>query len=242
MSEIVNFTEVAAKHPTLREPIIHGLLRRGEVANIVAPPKCGASWLALQLSLSVANGASWLGFETTKSRVLHIDTELDPAALCKRFEEIVCAAPLSRAGVELLPLRGRTTTLEALAEERSNHDGGSSHCGLVVIKPASEIIRRDIDEYSNDSVSRIYRLIGRFAEKMNAAVVLIHRAMKPTSKHAEEMSVGADAISRAADTHITTSRDNESFSGEHRFTFATRTFQTPQPLRATFDFPLWKRI
>ncbi len=39
--------ELLRRCPTLRAPVIVGLLRRGETMNVIAPPKTGKSWLVL---------------------------------------------------------------------------------------------------------------------------------------------------------------------------------------------------
>ena len=67
----------AVRSPSpMREVIIDGLARRGEVVNIVASTKVGKSWLALLLLFSVATGRPWFGRSTRRGRVLLIDHEL----------------------------------------------------------------------------------------------------------------------------------------------------------------------
>ena len=52
----------AVEHPAkLRECVIEGLARRGEVVNAVAATKIGKSWLALGLLFCGATGGDWLG-------------------------------------------------------------------------------------------------------------------------------------------------------------------------------------
>src|SRR6476659_4336268 len=48
------------QYPHLHEPIIDGLLLRGETMNIIAAPKVVKSWLAYGQALSVATGEPWL--------------------------------------------------------------------------------------------------------------------------------------------------------------------------------------
>ncbi|WP_200836773.1 AAA family ATPase [Rubripirellula obstinata] len=48
----------------IREPdrvgLFPGLLRAGEIMNVIAPPKAGKSWLASDMALAVATGRPWL--------------------------------------------------------------------------------------------------------------------------------------------------------------------------------------
>lgn len=52
--------ELVKRHPKLRRPIIHKLLRVGETVNIIAPPKRGKSWLAIILAISIVLGRKFL--------------------------------------------------------------------------------------------------------------------------------------------------------------------------------------
>ena len=56
--------QVRASEPPKRRPtLVAGILRRGHVALISGKAKSGKSWLALNLSVCVACGISWLGRE-----------------------------------------------------------------------------------------------------------------------------------------------------------------------------------
>jgi hypothetical protein len=50
------FSELRTEFPKMNEPIIHGLLRAGETANIIAPPKLGKTWLVTDLNLCINKG------------------------------------------------------------------------------------------------------------------------------------------------------------------------------------------
>jgi len=85
-AEITGFRKLARNHPELRPPVIDGLLRQGEVANIIAKSKSAKSWTAYGLALSVIAGGEWLGrFACTAGRVLLIDGELHPETLAHRI-------------------------------------------------------------------------------------------------------------------------------------------------------------
>lgn len=77
------------RNPAIIEPeaIIEGLLRRGEIANLIASPKMRKSWSIHDLAYCCANGETWLGrFKCKPSKVLLIDNELREWQLAKRFE------------------------------------------------------------------------------------------------------------------------------------------------------------
>lgn len=54
-------SEIVATYPSLRRPVIEGLLRVGETANVVAAPKIRKSWLVGSLALSLVADRDWLG-------------------------------------------------------------------------------------------------------------------------------------------------------------------------------------
>jgi len=58
---ILSIGMLIAQNPALSPPVIQGLLRIGETANIIAAPKAGKSWLANALALATATGGDWLG-------------------------------------------------------------------------------------------------------------------------------------------------------------------------------------
>lgn len=46
-SQIVTAAQLVSKFPRLREQVIDGLLRQGELMNVMAPPKSRKTWLVL---------------------------------------------------------------------------------------------------------------------------------------------------------------------------------------------------
>ena len=80
--------DLCAGSPEQREPIIDGLLRRGEVANVISGPKANKSWLLLHLALCVATGRDWLGFRCRQGRVLLLDYELERETLSARLRGV----------------------------------------------------------------------------------------------------------------------------------------------------------
>ena len=96
--------------PTMREPVIHDLLRVGETMNVIAAPKVGKSWLVAGLAFAVATGRPWLDFETSAGDVLIIDNELHPETIAHRLRRVADAngysIPEVGEHVTVLPLRG----------------------------------------------------------------------------------------------------------------------------------------
>src|SRR5665213_2593168 len=91
-SRLIPWGELIERHPTLRSPLIEGLLRKGETMNIIANSKVGKSWLVNDLAISVATGRPWLGiFPTTQGGVLLIDNELHKETIAHRLRSVAAS-------------------------------------------------------------------------------------------------------------------------------------------------------
>jgi hypothetical protein len=74
-------------HPHLHEPLIEGLVRRSETANIISYSKIGKSWLAYGLILSFVTKRPWFNrFPTAGGRVFLIDNELHKPTIAHRIK------------------------------------------------------------------------------------------------------------------------------------------------------------
>lgn len=64
--------------------IVDNLMKSNGLYCLVARPKVGKSLLTLQFADSIANGTTFLGFNTNPSPVLYISTEMTSAQLLER--------------------------------------------------------------------------------------------------------------------------------------------------------------
>ena len=84
----ISIGSLVKEYPSLRPPVIEGLLRKGEVANLIAKSKVGKSWLAYQIAYSVACGFNLFGFSCHRGRVLLIDNELHRETISHRLKTV----------------------------------------------------------------------------------------------------------------------------------------------------------
>jgi len=226
----------------MNEPIINGLLRRGETLNLVASPKVGKSWLVTQLALCVACGRPWLGYSVTQGRVLLADNELHRATLEHRYKLVADAMGVDAEAVgeslEALCLRGDLAAgLSGLELDLEDYDPG--HLALLVLDAK---YRFDVagEENSNADQARFYNRVDKLAAKLNCAVCLIHHSSKglQSGKSVTDIGAGGGSQSRAADCHLVI-REHE--DPELAVLDAvTRSFPPVQTASIRFDFPLWK--
>jgi hypothetical protein len=83
--------QLVTEHTALRDPVIHGLLRRGETMNVIAPPKTGKSWLVNQLAIYGTTGGYWHGHMVERGNVLVLDNELHAETSADRIPRVAAA-------------------------------------------------------------------------------------------------------------------------------------------------------
>ena len=200
LAPIIPAEELLDRNPALHVPVIHGLLRRGETMNLVAAPKIGKSWLAHSLALSVANGAPWLGFETTPGRVLYLDLELHRETFAHRLRRVATATGLSTENLFACCERGAISGIDGL-EQRVDE---LEQFDLLIVDAWYRALPPDCDENSNGDVMAVYNRIDTIAAETGCAFVLVHHTTKGGQglKSTTDVGAGAGSQSRAADTHL----------------------------------------
>jgi hypothetical protein len=237
----VSLRTLIDSHPSLRPIVVDGILRRGEVANIIAAPKVGKSFLAGGLAWSVASGTPWLSHSVASGRVLIVDNELHPEALANRLDRIRVAMQIdsdAESMIDVLALRGRNRSIE---EYRTlSIDAGTY--SLVIIDALYRTLPRDANENANGDMMAVYSALDHYAAEWDAAIAVVHHSSKgdQSMKSVTDIGAGAGAISRAADTHITI-RPHED-DGLCVMEAVTRSFRSPEPVSISYEYPLWHAV
>ncbi|MEX1039732.1 MAG: AAA family ATPase [Pirellulaceae bacterium] len=236
---IISASEMVTRYTTPRPDIITGLLRRGDVANIIGGPKARKSFLVMQLALSVASGSPFFGRPTVRNRVLMIDNELRQDDLSRRVSEMSRAMGVGIDGIDIMPLRGKLADAHAIRAEllqlRDTY-------GLIVIDALYKALPSGTDENSNSNMTAVYTLLDDVAERTNSALSIVHHTSKGAqkAKSVTDMGAGAGAQSRSADVHIVL-RDHED-DNTVVMEAVTRSQSPPPPLCIEFTYPLWRVV
>jgi len=235
----VSFDDLMTDHPQLRQPVIHGILRQGETANIIASPKTGKSFLAGGLAWSIASGQPWLSHDVEPGRVLILDNELHPETLASRLDHIaekMEVQPSDRAGVDTICLRGLDAGVDTLSMLLNIEPG---YYRLIVLDALYRSLPAGCNENDNAQMMRVYNHLDALAERWQSSIVIVHHSSKGQQgdKSLTDVGAGAGAISRAADTHIAI-RPHET-DGHFVLEAVTRSFKSPEPVSVKFDWPLW---
>ena len=199
----LSMADLVQRYPTMRPPVIDGLLRVGETMNLIAAPKTGKSWLVSSLAFAVAMGRPWLGFDTSQGRVLIVDNELHPETLAGRLRRVAGDELAALGGrIDVLSLRGQLHDLIHLGAILRDCESGNYK--VVVIDAFYRTLPAGLDENSNADIAGLYNAIDTVADHLQAGFVLIHHASKgnQSAKSVTDVGSGAGSQSRAADSHL----------------------------------------
>jgi hypothetical protein len=234
--------EMMRIYPHLRPPVIHGLLRRGETMNIIAPPKTGKSWLAIDLAIAIATGRMWLGqYQTETGDVLVLDNELHGETCAARIPKVAAARGVlvdefaDRIYVETM--RGRLRNVYGLGPYFESIALGKFR--VVVLDAFYRFLPPDADENSNAAMAGVYSYLDSIADRIGCCFVLIHHSTKGTQaeKAITDVGAGAGAQSRATDTHLIL-RQHE-VDGVVVLDAAVRSWPPVDPVCLRWEYPIW---
>ncbi|MEM6469418.1 MAG: AAA family ATPase [Planctomycetota bacterium] len=235
--------ELIADHPERREEIVSGLIRRGEVVNIIGAPKKGKSWLIYGFALALATGSDWLGRPTRKSKVLLVDNEIHPSELSHRLKLVAKALMLSleEIGDDLIidPVRGELVCLSTLSQILRD-EYHEINFDVIILDAFYRFLPADMDENSNAQMTQMYNRLDAIAQAHDASIVLNHHTSKgdQSRKGLTDVGAGAGAMTRACDSHLII-RPHEQ-DGCAVLEAACRSNPSPDPVTIEFAFPLWR--
>lgn len=240
---VSSLAHVMQRFTTLREPVVDGLLRRGEVCNVIAAAKQGKSWLVMALVMNVIGGGEFLSkFKCAQGRVLLVDNELHAETLSYRAKVVLDAhnIPRSRGSrlIDTMLLRGTMCNLVDL--EAYLKPMRPRQYNLIVLDAFYKFYPPECNENSNSDVGQLYVLLDKYAMMLDCAIVVIHHASKgiQSEKSITDVGSGAGTISRAADTHIIL-RQHET-PGVVVVDAVARSWPPGAPFCAKFNYPKWE--
>jgi cytidylate kinase len=226
---------------TEEEPLIEGILRRGEVCNIVAAPKARKSWLVHDLAVSLENGIDWLGMATRQCRVLIIDNELRLATIKRRLGMVYEAKGIEPSdNLCIESARGRKLTIEAVPAlvRGGNFD-------VIILDALYRFFPPGFVENDNGCMTQLYHELDEVATETGAAIIIVHHTSKGSQaiKSITDVGSGASAQSRAADVHMVL-RPLSQTGDTAKETKATldlvcRSFAPKERLILDWCYPLW---
>jgi hypothetical protein len=234
--------ELREAFPSLRPPVIEGVLRRGETMNVISSPKVGKSWLVLDLAMSVATGRRWLGaYDTHAGDVLIIDNELHPETSSHRLPRVAEARGIPMGEIDetvfVHNLRGQLRDIVSFSAFFDTLNPGEY--SLIVLDAFYRFMPAGGDENDNGQMAAIYNHIDRYADRLGCCFVLIHHSTKgnQSGKSVTDVGAGAGSQSRATDTHLVLRPHEE--PGAVVLEAAVRSWPPLEPKCLRWSFPVW---
>ena len=234
--------KLVKRYPKLREPIIDGALRAGEVMNLNSAAKSGKTWLAKGAGLCIAAGLPVVGkFQTRAVPVLYVDNELHFESISFRLSRIAAAlgVDLERLGdnFQVLSLRGRLRDVHALKGEFARL---GNRPGVIFLDALYRAQPEGFNENDNANTAQLYNIIDGYATELGAAFVLVHHQSRglQNMKAVTDVGAGAGAQPRAADTHMAMRQHDQ--DDAYVVESVARSWPPMDAFCLRWEFPLWK--
>jgi len=242
IAEPLSVRQLVSKYIALRDPVIDGLLRRGETMNLISVPKLGKSWLVTDLALSIASGRPWLErFATERGDVLILDNELHGETSAHRIPKVAATRgiPLDVFAERLfvLNLRGQLKDVFSLRPFFESIE--PDRYRVIILDAFYRFMPREMDENDNGTMAGLYNHLDQYADRLGCCFVLIHHTSKgnQSGKSITDVGAGAGSQSRATDTHLILRPHEEADAVV--LDAAVRSWPPVPPRCLRWSFPVW---
>jgi RecA-family ATPase len=228
--------------PIAKPPVlIEGLLKQKRIMVLGASSKIGKTWTLINLGISVASGAPWLGLNTTKGKVLYLNFELAEDEMQERIEAVKIARciTLENGQLDVWNLGEHSAPynviLPAIYERIKTKEYAA-----IVLDPIY-CMYGDLDENSAGDVSSLMNGLRKLSNKSKAAIVFAHHFSKgnQAGKESQDRISGSGVWGRAVDTNvsITAHEDDDAFTLEA----TPRGFKKIDSFVIKWEYPLMVR-
>lgn len=164
--------------PELSPPLIDGVLRQGHKMLLGGPSKAGKSFGLIELSIAIAEGIKWFGFNCTQGRVMYVNLELDRASCLHRFKDVYTAMgaePQNLNNIDIWNLRGQSIPMDKLAPKLIRRAAKKDYIA-VIIDPIYKVITGD--ENSADQMAHFCNQFDKLCTELGCAVIYCHHHSK----------------------------------------------------------------
>lgn len=178
--------------------VIENLLRVGEKLGITSGSKSFKTWLLLYIGFCIANGLDFLGYKTTKSKVIVFDLELSRNSLkrrLKRIQKTLGAGDFEN--IKLCSLRGKAR-LFCRSFESIKDQIAAAGFKVVIIDPVYKFLLGR-EENSNGIVADMLDRLTVFCMEARVALLYVHHHSKGNQAAKESLDRGSGAGAWARD-------------------------------------------
>jgi KaiC/GvpD/RAD55 family RecA-like ATPase len=217
-----------------QEPIVEGIISRGELIILSGPAKTGKSFFATQLAISVAKEIPFLGhFPTTKGTVFLLQTEITNSSFQERIK-IMEPSIAVESDINLFISHQRIHIKDYLEMDEIHYALTETRPDLLILDPFYTLHRGD--ENSSKEMVPILENLKRVSEDYNLACLLIHHQGKrnenaPTSRTGHKHR-GSSSFADVPDGSLSLEKNDEKTL---KLSFEFRNRETPDPILLTQD-------
>lgn len=173
-----NMADAWENLPELSPSLINGVLRQGHKMLVAGPSKAGKSYSLIELSIAIAEGADWLGWECAQGNVMYVNLELDRASCLHRFRDVYEALklqPHNLRRIDIWNLRGKAIPMDKLAPKLIRR-AAKKHYIAIIIDPIYKVITGD--ENSADQMANFCNQFDKVCSELGCAVIYCHHHSK----------------------------------------------------------------
>lgn len=190
--------------PVLAPALIEGVLRQGHKMLMAGPSKAGKSFALIELTIAIAEGIKWLGWQCTKGKVLYVNLELDRASCLHRFRDVYTALglePGNIGNIDIWNLRGKSVPMDKLAPKLIRRAAKKNYIA-VIIDPIYKVLTGD--ENSADQMAHFTNQFDKIATELGSSVIYCHHHSKGAQggKKSMDRASGSGVFARDPDALI----------------------------------------
>ena len=218
--------------------LVEGILHRGSKLAFGGSSKSFKTWCLLDVAISVAAGAAWLGRTTAQGKVLFVNFEIQPHAWQRRIVAVAKAkgVELKAGQFILLNLRGHAADFKKLIPQIIAR-AGRENFALIVLDPIYKLYG-NTDENSAGNVALLLNSLERLATETGAAIAFGAHFAKGNAagKEAIDRISGSGVFARDPDSLLifTKHETDDAFTVEP----ILRNFAPVDPFAVRWEFPL----
>jgi hypothetical protein len=227
---VVRAARITAPDPRAPTWLVEHLWASGAVGVIGGAPKCGKSWLALELAVAVASGRPCLGRFAVPSPgpVLLYAAEDAPLQVRQRIEQLCQARRATFHSLELdLILEPALRIDRAEHLQRLRATLAERRPRLLILDPYVRL--QAADENNATEVAQILATLRDLSRSFSLALLLVHHARKSSSNSAGQALRGSSDFHAWGDSNLYLRRRAEDLL----LTIEHRAAAAPPPLALT---------
>jgi len=233
---------IESKNPELRNFVIQGLVREGEVINFISAPKMGKSMFVAFIAYHIAAGKPILKreYQTCGGNIAIIDTELHKETIAHRMRLVLKDLnfnPELKKKLFVYPIRGKQISIFEIEPHLVFLK--NKNIKLIIFDCLYKLLPKGTDENSNADINGVYNFLDYLAMKYNVAIAVVHHTSKGSqlNKSITDMGSGAGVFQRSPDSHITFYEHEQ--PGHFVLKGVVRSFKQPEPFVVKFEYPLF---